>query len=302
MYRRLALLLGLALAAGVLGCRSANKGIVESELAARESDVRLLKDELDRSEKLNFDLVRELQALRGQPGPLGLIERPTVPYPVQSIQLGNLTSGRHNPSLAGDDGLEVLIEIRDREDQPLKVPGDMVIEALEINPEGLKLPLTVWRVCAADLRGKWKQGLFNTGYLIELTFPADGLPRQEKIRVIVRFTMVDGRTFEAEKDIRVRVIPEANRPKGILPPTKAPVVPATPTAEPPTLPTPMPVPSLTPQVPPPVEPPILPPPTLSPPLSVPTLPVPSPVPEPTGPVLPARLLKPTPWQEDSNGI
>jgi hypothetical protein len=299
MYRRLALLLGLALAAGVLGCRSANKnGIVEAELAARESDVRLLKDELDRSEKLNFDLVRELQAMRGQPGPLGLIERPTTPYPVQSIQLGNLTSGRHNLSLAGDDGLEVMVEVRDREDQALKVPGDLVIEALEINPEGLKMPLTVWRVCAADLRGKWKQGLFNTGYLLELTFPADGLPRQEKLRIIARFTLLDGRTFEAEKDIRVRVIPEANRPRVVTPPNPSP--PRTPppsTAEPPTLPAPMPVPSLTPQGPAPAEVPLLPAPS-----PVPTLPEPTPGADSPGPVLPARLLRPLPWQEDASAI
>jgi hypothetical protein len=286
--RRLALLLGLALATGVLGCRSMRKDVVESELSAREKDVRTLQSELDRSEKLNFDLVRELQALRGQPGPLGIIERPTPPYPVQSIRLGGLTSGRHNVALAGDDGLEVLIEVRDREDQALKAPGEALIDALEISPEGIKNPLAQWRVSVADLRGKWVQGLFNTGYRLELAFPKGCLPRQENLRVIVRFTLLDGRTFEAEKDIRVRVVPEAQRHLWTPPMSTPPLHPVPSTTEPPAMPPPMP--------------PVLPTPKEEPkptPTPTPELPPPTPgKPDEAGPVLPVRLHKPQPWRED----
>jgi hypothetical protein len=291
--RRLALLLGLALVAGVFGCRSLRKDIVESQLSAREQDVRTLKSELERSEKLNFDLLRELQALRGQPGPLGFVERPTPPYPVQSVRLGGLTAGRPNAALGGDDGLEVLIEVRDREDQALKVPGEALIEALEISPEGIKTPLAQWRLSVADLRGKWVQGLFNTGYRLELLFPQGCLPRQEKLRVVVRFTLLDGRIFEAEKDLRVRVVPEANRPLWSPPRT-------TPPSEPPTV-SPLPSTPAGPSLPLPRETPT-PPPMQPVPLdsATPTLPAPTPGPPPEekGPMLPVRLNPPRPWQAE----
>ncbi|MFQ3649061.1 MAG: hypothetical protein SNJ75_01915 [Gemmataceae bacterium] len=286
--RRLALLLGLALAAGVIGCRSLRKDLVESQLSAREKDVRTLQSELARSEKLNFDLLRELQALRGLPGPLGYIERPTPPYPVQSVRLGGLTSGRPNVALGGDDGLEVLIEVRDRDDQALKAPGEAIIDALEISPEGIKTPLAQWRVSVAELRGKWVQGLFNTGYRLELSFPKGCLPRQEKLRVVVRFTLLDGRIFEAEKDIRVRVVPEANRPLWSPPlsvppmePVPATVTPTPSGLQPPELPTPRGEPRT------PASPAELP---------APTPGLPQGVPQETGPALPVRLHKPQPWQ------
>ena len=49
-----------------------------------------------------------------------------------------------------------------------------------------------------QLRDKWQQGLFNTGYL--LTFPWKVWPTTDKVRVAVRFTLLDGRPFEAEDD------------------------------------------------------------------------------------------------------
>lgn len=206
--RWLAKILGAALTASVCGCRS-NCSRVESELAARESDVRVLKDELSQAEGMNTSLIRELQAIRGQPGPFGIIERPTVPYPVKNIALGSLTGGVPSDTLPGDDALQVLVEVRDHENQPLKVPGVAVVEAIGITPEGLKTPLCSWDIPVEELRGKWQQGLFNTGYL--LTFPWKVWPTTEKVRVQVRFTLLDGRAFETEKTVSVRLIPETQR-------------------------------------------------------------------------------------------
>ncbi|MGL4555339.1 MAG: hypothetical protein ACRC33_29580, partial [Gemmataceae bacterium] len=120
--RRLAHILGIALAAGACGCRSGSASRVESELAARESDVRVLKDDLARSEGLSATLFRELQAARGQPGPHGVVEQPTPLYPVKAIALGGMTGGVSSETCAGDEALQVMIEVRDCENHPLKVP------------------------------------------------------------------------------------------------------------------------------------------------------------------------------------
>src|SRR5262245_47225778 len=162
------LILGLALVAGACGCRSSCSR-VESELAARESDVRVLKDQLAQSEGLSATLFRDLQAARGLPGPHGVVEPPTPLYPVKNIALGGLTGGVPSETCPGDEALQVMIEVRDCENQPLKVPGHAYVEAMEVTPEGLKRPLSAWEVPVEQLRGKWQQGLFNTGYL--LTFP-----------------------------------------------------------------------------------------------------------------------------------
>lgn len=265
----LAFVLGLSLTAGLSGCRNANKcDQVESELRAREEDVRHLKSELDRAEFYNQSLARELAAVRGEPGPTGLIEKPSERYPVRSIRLGRGTAGRA-ADCGGDDALQVQVEPIDCEGQAIKAPGCLYIEILEISKEGLKRPLSSWEVAQDDLRRKWQNGLFNTGYM--LTFPWKTPPTTEKLRVLARLTLIDGRVFEADKDITVRLLPEhIRRVQPILPspaptpdttfppPTPSPI--PIPTPGPTTIPTPGPT-----TIPPgPVE--VLPPPTMSVPL------------------------------------
>jgi hypothetical protein len=204
--------LGAALSLCLSGCRSCDK--VESQLRARESDVRELHDQLDRSEFQNHALTRELCALRGMPGPHGIIEAPSEPYPVRSIVLGRQTGGRISETLPGDDALRVMVEPRDPEGSAIKAPGVLVVEAQEVTTEGLKRPLTTWQVSPQELRRAWQSGLFTTGYNVIL--PWKTWPSTEKMRIIVRFQLIDGRVFEADKDVTIRVLPENQR--RVIPP------------------------------------------------------------------------------------
>src|SRR5262245_33037817 len=153
-----ALGLGGALVLGAAGCRSTKSDVVESQLRARESDVRTLREELDRQEFLNQALSRELCAVRGQPGPAGVIERPSEPYPVRSIRLGRGTGGRP-AECGGDDALQVQVEPIDCDSQVLKAPGCLYVEAIEVTKEGLKRTLSSWAVPAEELRRKFQSGL-----------------------------------------------------------------------------------------------------------------------------------------------
>ena len=224
-----ALTLGAALAACSTGCRSNDK--VESQLRARESDVDYLKGELGRAEFHNGLLAREMQALRGLPGPHGVIERPSEPYPVRSLRLGRGTRGRPSDAVAGDDALEVMVEPVDCDSQVIKAPGRLHVEVLEVSVEGLKTPLATYDIHPDQLRRTWQSGLFNTGYKLTLAWKA--WPGSEKLRVTARFEMIDGRIFEADKDITVRVVPEKLRPAMAIPSM-------------PLLPAPTPIPSVTP--------------------------------------------------------
>ncbi len=219
MRWRLALTAALGAAISCLtGCRSCSK--VERELAARESDVRTLKDELGRATFMADALSKELSAQKGLPGPDGILRPPTEPYPVRSLRLGGRTSGRPSDTLPGDNRLEVMLEPLDTEGQSIKAPGSAQIEVQEVTPEGLKRPLSVWEVPPDQLRRSWQSGLINTGYILE--FPWKSFPTTETLRVTARFRMMDGRMFEADKDIRVRVLPIKDRPPTMAPPPMPP--------------------------------------------------------------------------------
>ena len=51
------------------------------------------------------------------------------------------------------------------------------------------------------------QGLLSIGYMIQLPWKTP--PRIETIRVVVRFILPDGRAYEADKDLKVRLMPGA---------------------------------------------------------------------------------------------
>jgi hypothetical protein len=217
--------LGAALVAGAAGCRNPCDR-VESELRARENDVRELKDELDRRQFYQHALEQELRAARGEPGPDGKIHPPSEPYPVRTLALGRQTAARPSDTCMGDDGLDVLVEPRDCEGQAIKAPGELFIEVQEVTKQGLKAPLSSWEFGADELRCKWRAGLLSTGY--SLTLPWRVWPSTEKLRVIARFRMTDGRIFEADKDITVRLGPAELRKQAATPE----VLPITPTPVP----------------------------------------------------------------------
>jgi hypothetical protein len=85
----------------------------------------------------------------------------------------------------------------------------LVVQALEINRQGLKTPLSTWEVPPDELRRFWRNGLFSTGY--SLTLPWKAWPSSDKLRVVVQFRLADGRVFEADKDITIHLTPPAQQ-------------------------------------------------------------------------------------------
>jgi hypothetical protein len=199
--------LGLSLLIAASGCHSCDR--VEGELRARENDVRELRAELDRCGVYNQTLQQEVHALRGQLGmpPHG---PPPAAYPVQSVMLGRQTGGRSNDICPGDDALQVQLEPRDPDGTVIKAPGQVLILAQEITPEGIKRPLSSWMIPPELLRKSWVNGLLTTGYLLNL--PWKTWPTTEKLRVTAQFQVADGRFFEADRDVTVRLTPANQRP------------------------------------------------------------------------------------------
>ena len=55
------------------------------------------------------------------------------------------------------------------------------------------------------MRQSWKQGLFATGYYF--TLPWQTWPQHENLRVTIHFVLSDSRVFEADRDVKVRLLP-----------------------------------------------------------------------------------------------
>ena len=218
---------GLALLVAVCGCRHCDH--VESELRGRENEVRELRDELDRTSVYNQTLQQELRSLRGELG-VGPDGQTPAAYPVQSVTLGRQTGGRSNADCPGDDALQVQIEPKDPEGNAIKVPGQLLVHLQEVTKEGVKRPLSSWAIPPEQMRRSWRSGLLTTGYVVNL--PWKVWPSTEKLRVTTQFQLADGRVFEADKDINVRLTPINKRPV-IVPDAKTtPATPATPSKPP----------------------------------------------------------------------
>jgi hypothetical protein len=199
--------LGLLSLAG--GCKS-RCDLVEAELRTRENELYHLRGELHRSAACNDALQRENHFLhRSHPLPAPA-ELTAGVAGVKEVVLGRGTGGVDEDGACGDEALMVVVQPNDCDGQTIKAPGSLHVTALEINPEGFKRALSAWDLSPAQLRKTYKSGLISTGY--HVTLPWKVWPTTTKLRVVVQFLLPDGRAFEAEKDVTVKVAPASLRP------------------------------------------------------------------------------------------
>jgi hypothetical protein len=216
----------------VAGCR--NCDLVEAELRTRNNDLRDIKADLSRVEAENDALVHELQGRQAGPGGPAF-DQPFQTYAIKQITLGRQTGGLSHDG-PGDDSLQVVVEPRDGDGHALKAPGTLHVEAYEVTPEGLKNLCSAWEVASEQLRRSWHSGLWSTSYTLVL--PWKNWPASERLRVVARFTGTDGRVFEADKDVTVRLAPAARRAPSLPETPTMQVPPPTPPRAVPTLPPP----------------------------------------------------------------
>jgi len=190
------------------GCKSVNKlvgkqekpDLLEAELRTRERELLEARGELQQLRLLTDVYQRQPQPLPCPPG--GVIHQSgSAPYTLRDFQLGTGTGGRDDDGIPGDEGLQVVMVPKDEDGTAVKIPGRASVLAYEITQEGLKLPIGKWEVTAEQLKKTWKSGLLGGGYTVPLQW--DRAPTTPRIRVVVRFTLQDGREYEADRDSNV---------------------------------------------------------------------------------------------------
>jgi hypothetical protein len=208
----------LLLLTGLLtGCRS-NKRYdgIEAELRSKDRELAETRAALERSQNLNRAYDQSQRAAPSVPGmPVGASN---AACGIREIVLGRGTGGVDEDGLPGDESLMVVIVPRDEDRSEVKIAGRAQIAAWEVTPQGLKNPIGSWDIPAERLRPTWRNGLMSTGYFVAL--PWQTYPTTYKVRVAVRFTTTDGNTFEADRDLTVRPVPQAvpRHPGGVREP------------------------------------------------------------------------------------
>jgi hypothetical protein len=143
-------------------------------------------------------------------------------YGLREIVLGRGTGGVDEDKHPGDEALQVVLEPHDADGHSIKTPGTLQVTALEVRPEGIKVPLANWEVPPEKLRSTWKSSFLNSGYFVVL--PWQRWPTSTKVRVVARFTLADGRVFEADKDVTIH-LPKHPMPPPPPPPNEGPMMP-----------------------------------------------------------------------------
>jgi hypothetical protein len=212
--------LGLLLPAGCRNC-----DLVEAELRTKDRELRNLKGELQNTQLYNQALQTELQTLRPVAVAPMSPELASQTYTLKELVLGRQTGGYDEGGGPGDGALQVVVEPRDPDGHAIKAPGTLVVEVLQITPEGLKTPLSSWQIPPEQLRRNWRSGLLSTGY--QLVLPWKVLPRYSRLRVTARLILTDGRVFEADKDVTIRLpaAPESKPGPLLAPMEPVPVLP-----------------------------------------------------------------------------
>jgi hypothetical protein len=197
---RLSSLLLLALLVPLVsGCRPNKRyDLIEAELRSRERELSDARAQLEQAKNLNRAYVQQAQP---HATPVGA--NTPVYIPVKEIALARGTGGVDEDGITGDEGLMVVVAPKDEDGAAIKVPARVDIAAWEITSAGIKNSIGVWSLPAEKVRPTWRSGFISSGYFVAV--PWQTYPGNEKVRVAVRLTTLDGRAFEADKDITVKV-------------------------------------------------------------------------------------------------
>jgi hypothetical protein len=186
------------------GCKPNKRyDLIEAELRTRERELADTRSALEQARNLNRAYAHQATGTESvAPGAATYV-------PVKEITLARGTGGVFGEGPTGDDGLMVVVVPRDEDGAAVKVPARLEIAAWDITAAGLKNPIGNWAIPAEKVRPTWRSGFISTGYFVAV--PWQTHPNSEKVRIAVRLTTLDGRTFEADRDIYVKLGPAGSR-------------------------------------------------------------------------------------------
>lgn len=124
---------------------------------------------------------------------------------VTQITLNRMMTGGHNvDGHLGDEGLIVVVEPRNAAGQVVRARGKLSLVVLDPAERGDAARVARWDFAAGETAARFREGVFGKGLKFELRWP-NRPPEHRDLRLFVRLTTEDDRTFEADKTLRVEL-------------------------------------------------------------------------------------------------
>lgn len=113
-----------------------------------------------------------------------------------------LTGGHDFDHKAGDDGVAVIVEPRNKEDQFVQQAGPVSIVVIDPEIEGKEGRIARWDFDSIEVGKLMKKKGLGRGIHFKLPWP-NKPPENNKLKVFVRYQTLDGRKLEADRDITI---------------------------------------------------------------------------------------------------
>lgn len=113
-----------------------------------------------------------------------------------------LTGGHDFDHKPGDDGISVIIEPRNKEDQFVQQSGPVSIVVIDPAIEGKESRIARWDFDSIEAGKLMKKKGFDKGIHIKLPWP-NKPPDNSELQVFVRYQTLDGRKLEADRKFKI---------------------------------------------------------------------------------------------------
>ena len=133
-----------------------------------------------------------------------------------------LTGGINSGDRAGDQGLLVVVEPRDRAGRSVDAPAAMSVVALDpaiLDSRGKAVRVGRWDFTAAETAGLFRRTDSSRAVHLAMAWPADP-PKHGKLHLFVRYVTADGRRLEADSPIEVALAGERQAGWQSAPPSR----------------------------------------------------------------------------------
>ncbi len=126
--------------------------------------------------------------------------------PIHKLRINTLASGGLNKDeFPGDDTVVVQFVPVDRDNEPVKVPGELEVTIIDPLLAGPERELGRWSFTLEQCRNQWTRGIASSGFQFNL--PLERLPQHADLVVQLRFMTSDAQRCSATQIVKVVVPP-----------------------------------------------------------------------------------------------
>lgn len=111
-----------------------------------------------------------------------------------------LSGGRDADQQMGDDGISLVVEPRNADDQYLKLPAPVSVALIDPELEGEAMRVARWDFTAEQVRELMRVSQHPRGFEMWLPFN-NGHPRHDRLRLFVRYIAADGRKVQTDQEM-----------------------------------------------------------------------------------------------------